>query len=122
MLVTEHVDLEKVARNFYAALFSAQDNLQPEAILEHVPSKVTNSMNEELSQPFSAEEVHRALFMMGANKAPGPDGLTAGFFQHHWQLLGPSITSAVLDFLNGGDMPLAVNNTTLVLIPKVKNP
>lgn len=111
-----------MARNFYAALFSAQDNLQPEAILEHVPSKVTDSMNEELSQPFSVEEVHRALFMMGANKAPGPDGLTAGFFQHHWQLLGPSITSAVLDFLNGGDMPLAVNNTTLVLIPKVKNP
>jgi hypothetical protein len=29
---------------------------------------------------------------------------------------------AVLAFLNGGDMPEIVNNTVLVLIPKVKNP
>ena len=60
--------------------------------------------------------------MMGPNKAPGPDGFTAGFLQHHWQLLGPSITKAVLDFLNGGEMPSAVNTTTIVLIPKTKNP
>jgi hypothetical protein len=35
--------------------------------------------------------------------------------------LGPTITSAVLDFLNGGAMPEAINQTTIVLIPKVKN-
>lgn len=28
---------------------------------------------------------------------------------------------AVLEFLDGGDMPEVVNNTVLVLIPKVKN-
>lgn len=64
----------------------------------------------------------RVLFMMGANKAPGPDGFTAGFLQYHWDTLGPSITAAVLDFLNGGTMPEAINQTTIVLIPKVKNP
>ena len=64
----------------------------------------------------------RALFMVGANKASGPDGFTAGFLQYHWDTLGPSITAAVLDFLNGGTMPEAINQTTIVLIPKVKNP
>jgi hypothetical protein len=59
---------------------------------------------------------------MGANKAPGPDGLTAGFYQFHWEILGPRVTAAVLDFLNGGAMPESINNTTIVLIPKVKNP
>jgi hypothetical protein len=59
--------------------------------------------------------------MMGANKAPGPDGLTAGFYQFHWEILGPRVTAAVLDFLNGGAMPESINNTTIVLIPKVKN-
>jgi hypothetical protein len=38
-------------------------------------------MDEELHKPYTAKEVRKALFMMGANKAPGPDGLTAGFFQ-----------------------------------------
>jgi hypothetical protein len=32
------------------------------------------------------------------------------------------VTTAVLHFLNIGDMPHAVNNTVLALIPKVKNP
>jgi len=37
--------------------------------------------------------------------------------------LGGDITRAALHlFLNGGSMPAAVNDTTLVLIPKVKNP
>lgn len=37
-------------------------------------------MNNFLLRPFTAEEVQEALFMMGANKAPDPDGLTTGFF------------------------------------------
>jgi hypothetical protein len=37
-------------------------------------------MNAELTKPFEAEEVRTALFMMGPNKDPGPDGFTAGFF------------------------------------------
>jgi len=40
-------------------------------------------MNDELSKPFIVEEVQQALFMMGVNKAPGPDGFTTGFYQHH---------------------------------------
>ena len=100
-MVTEQADIEGVARQFYAELFTAQEVLQPEAILDHVPTKVTEQMNDELSKPFIVEEVQQALFMMGANKAPSPDGFTASFYQHHWKLLGLSITKGVLDFLNG---------------------
>jgi hypothetical protein len=60
--------------------------------------------------------------MMKPNKAPGPDGFTAGFYQRHWGLLGDDVCRAVLAFLNGGSMPDVVNDTILVLIPKVKKP
>ena len=121
-LATEQQELEKVTREFYSDLFTGQENLELEPILDHVPRRVTDPMNDDLTKPFSEDEVEKALFMMGANKAPGPDGFTAGFYEYHWKLLGPSVTKGVLDFLNGGEMPEEVNRTTIVLIPKVKNP
>ena len=60
--------------------------------------------------------------MMAPNKSPGPDGFTAGFYQYHWNTLGPSVTRAVLNFLNRGGASDGLNKTTIVLIPKVKNP
>ena len=108
--------------DFYSNLFTAQPNLEPEQIVQHVPHRVTDDMNEGLCKPFTADEVRRALFMMGPNKAPGPDGFTAGFYQHHWDIVGPCVTRAVLNFLNGGELPPDVNSTTIVLIPKCKNP
>lgn len=118
---TEQEDLERLACQFYQNLFSAQGDLQPELICQHVPQKVTPEMRE-LEQPFTELEVESALFQMAPNKSPGVDGFSAGFFQTHWQLVKPGVVSAVLGFLNGGDLPEDVNMTLLVLIPKTSNP
>jgi hypothetical protein len=59
---------------------------------------------------------------MAPSKAPGVDGFTAGFFQRHWELLKSDIVPAVLHFLNGGDLPVGMNDTAITLIPKVQNP
>ena len=59
-------------------------------------------MNESLMKPFTTEEVREAVFMMGGSKAPGLDGLSVGFYQCHWEMVGSGVTTAVLDFLNGG--------------------
>lgn len=120
--VTSQEDMETEAMDFYLRLFTRQEELDPGPILNCVPERVTSQMNDLLLKPFKEEEVREALFMMNPNKAPGPDGLTAGFYQHHWELIRPAVTRAVLDFLSGGDMPEKVNLTTIVLIPKVRQP
>lgn len=121
-ILSEQADLERRAAEFYKNLFEAQGELDPGQILEYVPRKVTDEMNANLVREYTAEEVEKAVFMMGPNKSPGPDGFTAGFYQHHWQLVGPSVTRVVLHFLNEGAMDEGINQTTLVLIPKTKNP
>jgi hypothetical protein len=111
-----------MATEFYQGLFTAQDNLQPELIYQHIPRKVTTQMCEMLGQAFSVKEVETTLFQMSPCKAPGADGFTAGFFQKHWPLVKEKVLEAVLGFLNDGEMPKIINQTILVLIPKVANP
>jgi hypothetical protein len=60
--------------------------------------------------------------MMHPNKSPRSDGFTMGFFQTHWQHIKEDVSTAVLQFLNGGEMLDTLNNTVLTLILKVKNP
>ena len=44
------------------------------------------------------------------------------FYQNLWHIIGDSVVLAVLDFLNNGNMLSDINNTNIVLIPKVQNP
>lgn len=59
---------------------------------------------------------------MNPRKAPGADGMTAGFFQDNWQAIRGDVVSMVQDFFNRGHMLRKLNHTHTVLIPKVGLP
>ena len=79
-------------------------------------------MNFNLCAPYTKEEVKIALFQMFPTKAPGPDGFPAHFYQKHWEICGNEVTNIVIRIVNGEESPAAINDTVLVLIPKVTNP
>jgi hypothetical protein len=79
-------------------------------------------MNETLLAPYTPEEVKKALFSIGDLKAPGPDGLHAIFYKRFWHLLGDDLVHEVLAAVNSCEIPAGWNDTTIVMIPKVKNP
>lgn len=59
---------------------------------------------------------------MGALKAPGPDGFQALFFQKYWDLVADNVYKLVFEVLAGKGMPPNLNDTFLVLIPKIDTP
>ena len=59
---------------------------------------------------------------MFPTKAPGLDGFPVQFFQRHWEVCGADVTKAVLRIVKGEETADSINETILVLIPKVKNP
>ena len=79
-------------------------------------------MNLQLCKEFTDEEISDALFQIGPLKAPGPDGFPARFFQRNWLLMKGDVIKAVKAFFADGIMPQEVNDTTIVLIPKVAHP
>ena len=90
---------------FYKNLYQSQGFSDAAELLDHVPIKISQEMNDKLTKPFTTEELKFALFQMAPSKAPDVDVYTTGVYQRHWSLIGEDVTRAVLDFLNGGELP-----------------
>jgi hypothetical protein len=121
-ILQEPEEVKKEVGDFFQGLYQTQGFRPMNELLDCVQPSVTDAMNDFIQRPYEAEEVKKALFDMAPSKAPGVDGFTAGFYQRHWNVLGEDITMAVLAFLNGGELPLGLNDTAITLIPKVRHP
>ncbi|GAA0160047.1 hypothetical protein LIER_16691 [Lithospermum erythrorhizon] len=75
-----------------------------------------------LQAPFTLEDVKKSLFSMHGTKAPGPDGMSALFFQHHWAIVGSDLSNMVLNWANGGVFLGKFNFTLISLVPKISTP
>jgi mannosylglycoprotein endo-beta-mannosidase len=69
--------------------------------------------------PFSEEEIKMAIFDMERNKAPGPDGFPAEFYQFFWEVVKPNLTSLFYQFHDGRVPIHSLNFRILTLLPKV---
>lgn len=119
-LTENTTEMENMTTTFYQQLYTSEGVHDMEQVLDTVPTKVTPAMNEILNSPYSQQEVKTALFQMYPIKSPGPDGYPAHFFQHHWDTCGDDVTKAVLRIVEGSESAECINDTILVLIPKVK--
>ncbi|GJT29391.1 hypothetical protein Tco_0909666 [Tanacetum coccineum] len=68
------------------------------------------------------KEIREAIFSMGDNKAPGPDGYSAAFFKEAWDIIAGDVTKAIKEFFINGVLLKELNHTIIALIPKVTNP
>jgi hypothetical protein len=114
--------MESIVVEYFQNLFLSSSPTTINEVSQLVDERVSPEMNAALLAPFSSEEVRSALFQIAPSKAPGPDGMTALFFQKYWNIVGLHVTDAVLDCLNSGRLLGSVNFTNIVLIPKIKAP
>lgn len=118
-------DKEVIATEFvgyFHSLFTAEGVIHVGDVLGAVKPLVTNRMNTRLTKEVTRMEVKQALFEMDPSKAPGSDGMTAGFFQRYWDTVGEDVTGAVQQFFTTGYLLKSLNHSQIVLIPKVKTP
>jgi hypothetical protein len=72
-----------------------------------------------LTVPYSEEEVKKVVFQMEHNKAPGPDGFPAEFYQSFWDTIKSDLLH-MFSVLHAGQLELfRLNFGKVILLPKV---
>lgn len=79
-------------------------------------------LNAALTMPFMDEEIKMAFFQMHPSKSPSPDGMSPGFYQKHWAIVGQDVYNEVRALLSSGIMLRKINYTHVTLISKSKDP
>jgi hypothetical protein len=74
-----------------------------------------------LLSPVSYEDIRKAVFDIGNDKAPGPDGYSSFFFKQAWNVVGEDLCAAVQDFFHSGRLLKQVNHSIISLVPKSVN-
>ena len=117
--VNSDIEVEGVAVDYFNELFATSSPSGFEEFLQEVPKLITDYQNRVLTSWATEEEVKSALFLMHPEKAPGPDGMTALFFQRSWSIIKSDITDMVNEFFWTGALDDRLNMTNIFLIPKI---
>lgn len=116
-------DMNQISSEFvqyYEELFGSHAVLNPPLMNIINSGPVLNAEDSLMLDSYvTKEEIRAALFDIGDDKAPGPDGFTAAFFKASWDTTGHDLTEAVLEFFRHGKLLKQLNHTIIALIPKV---
>nr|GEU64493.1 RNA-directed DNA polymerase, eukaryota, reverse transcriptase zinc-binding domain protein [Tanacetum cinerariifolium] len=83
------------------------------------PNQLHSDQCRDLEIEVTNEEIKRAVWECGTDKAQGPDGFTFGFFRHFWYLVEQDVYEAVRYFFIHKDIPKGCNSSFIALIPKI---
>jgi hypothetical protein len=121
-LVEDTVALHDMVRSYFNSLYHLDQPSHIPNVMEQIDRVVQPDMNAFLVQDFTPADVYTALMQMHPTKAPGPDGMTAQFFQKYWHIVGDDVTTACLNCIHFGKVLKTINYTHIALVPKVANP
>jgi hypothetical protein len=117
--------LKSEAASYFEKLYKANSELSlPKKI--STASLYTNWVSEaeaaDLFIPVTLSELKTTLSLLQKEKSPGPDGWTAEFFSHYFDLVGTDLLQMIEDTRITGKISSSLNSTFLVLIPKSDQP
>jgi len=80
-----------------------------------------SSSHDFLLSPMTHKDIRKAVFSIGNDKAPGPDGYSSSFYKQAWSVVGGDFCAAVQDFFHSGSLLKQVNHSIISLVPKSLN-
>jgi len=106
-IIVGDANMKNFITEYYKGLFGPhiQNSFSMDETLRYDIPQVSEEENQVLMAPFSEEEVKVAVLDMEHNKAPGPDGFSAEFYQFFWEIVKPDLMSLFHEF-HAGRLPI----------------
>nr|GEY88882.1 putative RNA-directed DNA polymerase, eukaryota, reverse transcriptase zinc-binding domain protein [Tanacetum cinerariifolium] len=82
---------------------------------------LSQAQHDFLEIPFSRDEIKKAVWDCGCDRAPGPDGFTFGFFTAFWDVIEEDVVRFILEFSRTHNIPKGCNPSFIALILKSSN-
>ncbi|XP_026459876.1 uncharacterized protein LOC113360595 [Papaver somniferum] len=108
-------EIEDFIVNHYQAKFNGGDvHIDPVLFdIEHESISVAESAYMDVIP--SLEEVRVAVFDLGDDSAPGPDGFTGSFYRQCWDIISRDLSNAIANYYR----PICVSNFFFKIITKI---
>lgn len=113
-------EIQEILTCHFETLFTSGNQNDPSEVVSKLDKVLLSEEVAMLCAPYVGSEVKDALDQMHPTKAPGPDGMSAIFYQSSWATVVSDVVERVLNILNNGAEVESINNTHVVLIPKKK--
>ena len=114
-------EIQRIIRDYYQQLYANKmDNLEEmDKFLEKYNfPKLNQEEIENLNRPFTSTEIESVIKNLPANKSPGPDGITAEFYQKFREELTPILLKLFQKTAEEGKLPNSFYEATITLTPK----
>lgn len=106
---------------FYEILYRSL-NIDVDLIESYINNTDVPKLNEVertlCDSEINEKEVHEAVMNLKHNRSPGVDGITAEFYQRHWDMLKVPYMNMLKESYNEGELPTTMNQSVATLIFK----
>jgi len=114
--------IAKEIANFYQNLYSSSSAiLDPNSLFEKIGDFVPH-IDDQFKMICDAdliiEDLDSAVMCLSLDKSPGPDGMTANFYRHFWDLLREFLFAVFQEITKSAVLPNSMRQGLITLIPK----
>jgi hypothetical protein len=119
-IVSDHEEMAALALNCYKNRMGTQKGISMCLNLQNLLHRVDGLDN--LTVPFTHEEMDNVISKMKPDKAPGPDGFNGLFLKKCWPIVKASFYKLAEDFYDNKINLESINTSYITLIPKCHSP